>query len=653
MILTRQQIKNMEAQGLSKQRIEEIAKERGFKMPSASIGGLLGKAARFTGVEKLGQGLGYALFQLTPEYKGLVQDLESGRISPDEFESLTTGGITTGEVLGSAVQTAGTIASFGQLGRLAKARSATTALGNVRRGATIGAGVGGTIGGTKGVIEGIKTGEGISGIVSRGVGGAIGGGLIGAGAGAIGGAMTGGAFREGARVGAIEGAKSGAVFGGTRAMGESLAEDEDISGLTARTLGGTIRGAIGGAIFGSLIGGTIGAGMKGWELRQLRKAELSSALRETTESITPTVSRRAAPYNIEQTTQGAIVKKDKLFSKAIRDTSLTPDDIAIVKSSQKGDYDAYREMIKIAKSDDIMQVEKPVAKAGQTFIKRLEDISSAKNQAAREIGDIAQTRLNKDIPQLQQSINQFNDDLASYGVSVQEGKLNFKGSDFEDLPGVQRFIETIYRRAGELNNNGLKAHQLKRFIDEQVAYGRQVEGLTGTAERLVKSFRRGVDFILDNADSGYNLANNRYRTAIGAQTDVQRIMGRDFNITDEFATMKAGEVMNRILGNAAARPLQVLNDVEKSARELGYKYSDNVVAQIKFADMLEDIIGAPTRSLGGQIERVINRATGLKDFIRKSLPFADNAGEFLKTSLSRTPEQRLNSLLDYINKLSK
>ena len=310
-------------------------------------------------------------------------------------------------------------------------------------------------------------------------------------------------------------------------------------------------------------------------------------------------------------------------------------------------------MINIAKSDDVMAVDKPISTAGKTLIKRLQDIGSAKSKAAREIGEIAQTRLDKDIPQLQQSINQLNDDLASYGISVKGDKVDFKGSDFEDLPGVQRFIETIYRRAGEINNNGLKAHQLKRFIDEQIAYGKQTEGLTGTAERVIKAFRRNIDGVLDSADKGYNVANTRYGIAINAQTGTQRIMGKDFNIADELATMRAGEVMNRILGNASARPLQVLNDIEKATRDLGYKYSDNVVAQVKFADMLESIVGAPTRSLGGQSERAINRAMGLKDFVKDANPLTNNLGEFLKTSLSRTPEERLGALLDYINKLSK
>ena len=137
--LTRQQIDQMKAQGLSESRIKELADEKGLKMPSASIGGFLGKAARFTGVEKLGQGLGFALFRLTPEYKDLERGLTDGSISPEQFEELTTGELTTGEVLGSAARTAGTVIGAGQLLRAPTRFGVPGTTFSIRKGAAIGA----------------------------------------------------------------------------------------------------------------------------------------------------------------------------------------------------------------------------------------------------------------------------------------------------------------------------------------------------------------------------------------------------------------------------------------------------------------------------------------------------------------------------------
>ncbi len=642
----------MESQGLSRQQIEGIARERGVSMPSASVGGFLGKAARFTGVEKLGQGLSYSLFRLTPEYKGLVEGLEKGTISPDEFESLTTGDLTAGEVIGSAVGTAGTIIGAGQFGKVftpgvAGAGKAAfgTALQTAKTGAKIGAGVG-AVGGALG-----GTDEGLSGMASGAVSGGLKGGIAGAGIGGTIGLSRGGAFREAAKLGAIEGAKSGAVTGGGRAAGAAIAEDQDITGVAASGLAGTVRGGVTGGIFGGLLGGVSGSVQQSLFNKAARKEEILSALTRQADDIS--VSRKAAPYRVEETVKGAIAKKDKAFSSAVRDTGLVPDDIAIVKASQKGDYDAYRKMIKIAQSDDVLTVKRPVETAGETFIKRLEDLNTAKQKSGAEIGEIAQTRLNREIPQLNRVVSQLDDELAARGVTVSKGKLNFEGSDFEDLPGIQRLMQTVHKRASELESNGLKSHNLKRFIDEQVAYGKQAEGLTGSAERLIKDFRRSIDSVLDAADGSYNVANQRYSTAINAQQNARKILGRDFNITDDFASMRAGEVSNRVLGNAAARPLQMLSDVEKATRELGYKYNDNVIAQVKFADMLDDIVGPPSRSLGGQVERATTRAFNIRDFATKSIPFAENAEQFIKKSLSQTPTERLNALEKYINLLSR
>lgn len=69
---------------------------------------LLNRVASFLGMEKFGQGIGQAAFQLTPEYRNLTKMLEEGKITPDQFEEIATGGLTNKEVLGSAIQTGAT-----------------------------------------------------------------------------------------------------------------------------------------------------------------------------------------------------------------------------------------------------------------------------------------------------------------------------------------------------------------------------------------------------------------------------------------------------------------------------------------------------------------------------------------------------------------
>jgi len=295
MKLTTQQVNQMKAQGLSTDRIRQLSQEQGYALPSEGIKRntfgkkVVGTLADITGTEKLGQGLAYTLFRFTPEYKWVQGALESGEISPEEFTSLTTGDITTGEVVGSAIRTAGTALSAGTLGK-AKVITAAKPFGNIigtaRKGAMIGAGIGG-VGGS---ISGIKEGRDLTSIGTKALGGALGGAVVGAGAGALGGAVTGGGFAQGAIEGAKLGAKSGALYGGTRGFAKGIEEERDIQGLTAEAAGGAVSGGIGGAIFGGLIGGVSGSVQVGLRNKAAAKAE-ENALMLANETLGEIASR--------------------------------------------------------------------------------------------------------------------------------------------------------------------------------------------------------------------------------------------------------------------------------------------------------------------------------------------------------------------------
>ena len=88
--------------------------------------GILGSVSRFLGLDAFGQGMGKALFQFTDEYRNLQKMLDSGLITPQQFEDISTGGLTNKEVLASAGQTALNIATAGiGSGEAAVARGAT------------------------------------------------------------------------------------------------------------------------------------------------------------------------------------------------------------------------------------------------------------------------------------------------------------------------------------------------------------------------------------------------------------------------------------------------------------------------------------------------------------------------------------------------
>ena len=79
------------------------------------------KIAGFIGGEKLASGLGKTLFRLTKEGKDLDKLLEEGKITSDEYEAISTGGLSQEEVAGSAAHLALTAGTLGFAGKPAAA----------------------------------------------------------------------------------------------------------------------------------------------------------------------------------------------------------------------------------------------------------------------------------------------------------------------------------------------------------------------------------------------------------------------------------------------------------------------------------------------------------------------------------------------------
>ncbi len=137
--------------------------------------GILGGLARFVGVEKLGQGIGKTLFNLTPEAKMTEDMLAKGQISPEKYQDITTGGITNKQVIGSGIQTAANIGLMGL-----NVKPAATVAGRIGQSAVQGAGIGALGGGVASYEKGDTSEQIIKQAMFTGSIGGVLGGAIGA-----------------------------------------------------------------------------------------------------------------------------------------------------------------------------------------------------------------------------------------------------------------------------------------------------------------------------------------------------------------------------------------------------------------------------------------------------------------------------------------
>lgn len=417
--------------------------------------------------------------------------------------------------------------------------------------------------------------------------------------------------------GAIQGAKTGAAtgagFGAVQGVATGMQEDLDATGIATKGItGGIVGGAIGG-VLGGVTGGVSG-GLRG---RNLRKQELNNLIESGDIS-----DARLAKSGLQQTTDDAgnltykLSGKDKVAREAIKQ-GFDDADVALVKTASKSDKSKMAKMLETAEkaSTNRRVIERPYDIVGESVLEPVRGLNKKLNSAVSQLDDVAKSLRGQTVNKADDLLTNIQDDLSGLGIQTKDpikgttldDALDFTGSDLEGLGGNEKLIQQVWRRIRGAKD-AYDLHRVKKYIDSNVDYGKSSEGLTGSAQNLLKGWRRSIDQALDSQFSKYNKVNTQISDIFGLLDEMNSVLGRKFKIGDEFANLRAGQVASRLLGNNATRGdiMRMLNSITKTADKYGIKNNQDIISQVVFADMLEDLFGTQaTRGLQGQVQRAV------------------------------------------------
>lgn len=442
--------------------------------------------------------------------------------------------------------------------------------------------------------------------------------IIGAGAlpGGIGQVAKATSFGQGIRAGAKAGAISGGIFGAAQGATRA-AQDNKTGGEIAGQ--GILGGAIGVAT-GGVIGGVLG-GVSG-------KINSSRALKEQKiKLLQSSPDSTVAQYTLNG--QGQI-KSDPFAQEAIKQ-GLDEGTVATIKGASAKDK------IKASRALDILvrgradprykALNRPSDIIGESVLERYTVVQGANSTAAKNLDSVAKGLKGQKIDPTP-AVRAFIEDLDDLGVSINNGKVNYKGSDLEGLDAPQKVLNNLVKRMNEVSDDGYELHRLKRFIDENVQYGKAGDGLSGRTESIVKGLRRNIDALLDNSSSAYNTTNTIYADTRNAIDDFVTAAGAKFNPNSPNASARIGTLARRILSNAQSRTdvLSSLQALQDTAEKYGGKFTDDVITQTVFINDLERLFGtqAPT-SLAGEVSKGVQRATTIAGKLKSSTGILDLA----------------------------
>lgn len=391
---------------------------------------------------------------------------------------------------------------------------------------------------------------------------------------------------------ALVGAGAGAVEGGI--AGAGFADENKLEGAAQGAKLGAAVGAVGGAI---------GAH---FAKKSALKDEVAALLKSDKGNI------KTAKYIADGANK---IKKDRVAVEAIRQ-GYDEGIVATIKGSSKADKAKMRQMLDILKrgkeNTHFGATNAPSQIAGDSMAQRVRFIQAVNKKAGQAVRTTSRQLKGQDVD-FRPAVDELLGDLDELGIKFNEatGQINFKGSDFEALEGAEKAIRNVLDRMRSGGSpDAYDVHRLKKYIDNNVEYGRSAGGAVGDAERVIKKLRTNMDAVLDGKFKDYDQANTVFsntKEALDKFNSLSSMIDMDSANVDK----TLGNISRRIMSHAVSKGgvLDVIQQIDDVAATHGAKFSDDIVTQALFADELNKVFGATARtSLQGEGQKVARTA---------------------------------------------
>ncbi len=294
--------------------------------------------------------------------------------------------------------------------------------------------------------------------------------------------------------------------------------------------------------------------------------------------------------------------------------------VATVKGASPADRQKMRRMVSLLeqgkKNQRFSVLNRPSDVVGDSLVERFKAVRSINRRAGNQLDFEAKKLRGQPVDVsgvMDDFVRTLEDDL---GVTVVNGKPSFAGSTIEGLDGPQKFLTRLLGRLrnSEASPDAYDVHRMKKFIDEQVTFGKTAEGLGGKTERVAKGLRRQFDQLLDSSFPAYDKVNTQYADTVQALDAFQKAAGSTIDLASENADKAVGTLSRRLMSNAQSRVrlLDAIEGLQSTASKYGKTFDDDVVSQALFVDELERVFGPSARtSLQGEVGKGVRYGADL------------------------------------------
>lgn len=412
--------------------------------------------------------------------------------------------------------------------------------------------------------------------------------------------------------GLVHGATTGLASGALSGAGSALADP------TNEDFGTRAKNTIENGAFGGLVGGFGGAALGAATpvLGKVARYAFGGGAKQAASDLVENVGTKLSE---SKAANDFVAAQTPEVQNAVN-RGVDPGDVKILQNSSPEDITAAQKMMDI-KQGNIdgtipTHTHLPIEIPGQEIVNQANHLAGVQDSAGQELNRIV-SEMPAEPQDTTHIANRFLDDLQKNNnvKLTNDGTLDFSRSNMRGSTqnGDRSLINSLWQSL-QPGENGEEMtpqdmHSLRQSIFEDVGLGKQQKVL-GVSETPAINLRNDIASHLDNLSDDYKNTNKVYAQATGAVNKFNGMIGKPFDFSnDGIKALRAGEIAQRVLGNASARPISMLNELGDTARSLGYKGKADIFNLTKISDMLDDYMGnTQTRGLQGQMTRAVESA---------------------------------------------
>lgn len=283
----------------------------------------------------------------------------------------------------------------------------------------------------------------------------------------------------------------------------------------------------------------------------------------------------------------------------------------------------------------------PIESVGQPLVKKFKNVRGEITKLGGQLDEVAKGLKGKQVNGLDEVLVNVDNSLADIGVTFDEKGINFIGSNLEGLGSNEKIISNVYSRLINATDAS-DLHRLKKYIDNNVDFGKSSEGFTEQSKQLLKSWRSQIDTALDTSFPAYNTVNTELSIRINPINELKKLLKGATGFDEDLFELSAGQLMRRISSNVASNPSirQTLRNIDSITVTKG-ETSNNIESLVDFYSTLEkyfpEIVGKNT--FKGQIQGALNSSGGIMDTVRDT---ARRVG-------GQTEEVKRKAIIDFLD----